>query len=364
MSEVGSAGGDADILPVSDLVVKPWARYGHDRWYVQTADGTGLGYLDNKTGATVLGDEAHRDAFDAALAEHHSGTASALPAVTVIPAQPTGPRPTEPAVSDTAQEPALAAPAVIPEPAPPRAVEPALEAVETVEADTLEAVEPDWQDLAAIKAGAAAREQADALKRAAPVKTFLARALGVKTDERAWRIGADAEEEVAARLAKLGDRWKILHAVPVGENGSDIDHVVIGPGGVFTINTKHHPDATIWVGGNTFMVNGTRTHYVRNSKFEAKRTAKFLTTALGGIPVFATGLIAVMGARGGFTIKSQPPDGDVVVMTRKEVAKWLAKRPEVLTDEQIEAVYSVARRSDTWREKPCEPSVRRRSRRT
>jgi hypothetical protein len=57
MSEVRSAAGDAEALPVSDLVVKPWARYGHDRLYVQTADGTRLGYLDNKTGATVLGDD-------------------------------------------------------------------------------------------------------------------------------------------------------------------------------------------------------------------------------------------------------------------------------------------------------------------
>ncbi|MDP9431276.1 MAG: NERD domain-containing protein [Actinomycetota bacterium] len=51
----------------------------------------------------------------------------------------------------------------------------------------------------------------------------------MKTDERAWRIGADGEKAVAARLAELGDRWRVLHAVPVGERGSDIDHVVIGP---------------------------------------------------------------------------------------------------------------------------------------
>jgi len=166
-----------------------------------------------------------------------------------------------------------------------------------------------------------------ALQRAAPVKTFFVRALGVKTDERAWRIGADAEKEVAARLRKLGDRWKVLHAVPVGENGSDIDHVVVGRGGVFTINTKHHPDGSIWVGGNTFMVDGHRVPYVRNNRFEARRTAKFLTNGLGGLPVIATGVIAVMGARKGFTLKSQPPDGDVVVITRREVAKWLAERP-------------------------------------
>ncbi len=370
MPDVRSAGGDAEALPLSDLVVKRWARYGHDRLYVQTADGTRLGYLDNKTGATVLEDEAHRVAFDAVLDAHRTGEAVPVaPTVPVVPeqAQPVEVPPVEvpPSVPQQPEPPdqpepwvaSMAAPAAwtaedvadIPEPPP-------------AEAETSDEPPDQWSDLAATRAGAAAREQAVALRQAAPVKTLLARAFGVKTDERAWRIGADAEEEVAARLARLSERWKTLHAVPVGENGSDIDHVVIGPGGVFAINTKHHPDAAIWVGGNAFMVNGTRTHYVRNSRFEAKRTARFLTTALGGTPVFTTGLIAVMGARGGFTIKSQPPDGDVIVMTRKEVAKWLAKRPEVLTDEQVETIYAVARRSDTWRDQPENKSVRRRDR--
>lgn len=31
-------------------------------------------------------------------------------------------------------------------------------------------------------------------------------------------------------------------------------------------------------------------------------------------------------------------------MTRREVAKRLSKRPEVLSDEQVEAIYAVARR--------------------
>jgi hypothetical protein len=377
MSDVRSASTDADIVRVSVLVVKPWARYGHDRLYVQTADGTRLGYLDNKTGATVLDDEAHREAFDAALAAHRGDAAAPAPAPQPVPvatstpaAIPAQPRPVE-AASPAAVEPVPApeatrlpaAASVAPQPVAAALEDASPPAVEDPQPVAEASTEPEWTDLAATRAGAAAREQALALKQAAPVKTFLARALGVKTDERAWRIGADAEEEVAARLKKLGERWKVLHAVPVGENGSDIDHVVIGPGGVFTINTKHHPDAAIWVGGNTFMVDGHRVPYVRNSRYEAQRTARMLTAALGGVPVFTTGLIAVMGARKGFTIKSQPDDGAVVVMTRREVAKWLAKRPDVLTDEQVEAIYAVARRSDTWREPAPEKRLRRGSRR-
>lgn len=318
----------ADSAAVDGLTVTRWARYGHDRLYVQTADGTRLGYWDNKASKTVLEPGADPEAVAAALTAHRDGqapTASApvVPPVPVVPAPP------------------AAEPAVVP---PPVEAEPTDAPSLLVEAEPTPAEED--ADLAVVRAGAAAREQALALKQAAPVKTFLARALGVKTDERAWRIGADGEEAVAARLTKLGPRWRVLHAVLVGEKGSDIDHVVVGPGGVFTVNAKHHPDASIWVGGDTFMVNGQRVPYVRNSRFEANRTSTLLTEG-AGFPVFATGVIAVMGAAGGYTVKTQPDD--VIVTTRKEIAKTLSRRSEVLTDEQVEEVYAVARRASTWR---------------
>jgi hypothetical protein len=164
----------ADNGQMRDVTVTRWTKYGHDRLYVQTADGTRLGYWDNKTDAAVLADEAHRAAFDTALAAHRGAS------------QQPGRSPAVPQ-----QAPPI-------EPPPPLPAQP----------ESPEAEEARWTDLADIRAGAAAREQALALKQAAPVKTFLARALGVKTDERAWRIGADAEEEVASRLAKLGDGWR------------------------------------------------------------------------------------------------------------------------------------------------------------
>jgi hypothetical protein len=102
----------------------------------------------------------------------------------------------------------------------------------------------------------------------------------VHTNERAWRLGAAGEIRVGVQLDKLtrrDPRWHTLHSVPVGTRGSDIDHVVIGPGGVFTINTKHHPGAEIWVGGDTVLVNGVRQAYVRNSRHEAERAGRLLS---------------------------------------------------------------------------------------
>lgn len=182
-------------------------------------------------------------------------------------------------------------------------------------------------DLSSNRAGALVREQALALKQAAPVRAFLQRALGVHSDERSWRIGAVGEEKVAAQLEKLlrkDPRWRILHAVRVGERGSDIDHVVIGPGGVFTINAKHHPGAKIWVGGDTFMVNGQRQPYIRNSRHEAKRAARLLS-ATCGFPVEVARI--VVPVRADDVAVKQAPDG-VFVVPRARVARWLRKRPK------------------------------------
>lgn len=212
------------------------------------------------------------------------------------------------------------------------------------------AVEPTrpWVDLATNSAGAEARERAQAARDSAPVKTVLARVLGVHTNERAWRIGADGEEKVAAQLAKVAKkdpRWRFLHAVPVGSRGSDIDHIIIGPGGVFTANAKHHPGAKIWVGGNAFMVNGAKQPYVRNARHEAQRAAKILTEACG-FPVHVEGLIVTVNASD-VVVKTQPEG--VSVTPRMQVARWLLRHGDILGPERIDAIFDVARRSTTWR---------------
>ena len=140
---------------------------------------------------------------------------------------------------------------------------------------------------------------------------------------------------------------RVLHAVRVGDRGADIDHVVIGPGGVFTINTKHHPRASVWVGGDTVMVNGHREPYVRKSRYEARRASRLLAEHVG-FPVPVTGLVAVVGARGGFTVKAQPADGAVAVVHGRGVARFLRSRPTCLDLRQIDAIHEVARRSTTW----------------
>lgn len=300
---------------MSDWVVRRWAHYGHERLYAETAGGTALGYFDLKSGSFHCDDASNLPLLMKAVGDHLAGQGLGV---------------------STAMPPAPDCQLVDAEPKP--MPEPPLR----------EQAVPEWIDLSGAAAGAAARERALA-ERAAQgrVRHAVARLVGAKTNERAWRIGADGEVAVADQLARLAPQWHLLHAVRVGSRGSDIDHVVIGPGGVFTVNAKNHPHAHVWVGGDTFMVNGQRLPYVRNSRFEARRAARMLTEHVG-FPVDATGVIAVMGAHKGFTIKAQPEDGKVVVTQRKRVRQFLLNHPPTLTSPEIDAIYEVARRSTTW----------------
>ena len=52
--------------------------------------------------------------------------------------------------------------------------------------------------------------------------------------------GASAEEHVGGLLEELSGRdWRVLHDASLGHG--NIDHILIGPGGVFTVETKSHP---------------------------------------------------------------------------------------------------------------------------
>lgn len=202
----------------------------------------------------------------------------------------------------------------------------------------------DARDLAANVAGAAARAKRDEVNARAPAFHLLARVFRVHTDERAWRVGAKGEVKVARELGQLGAGWRVLHAVDVGDRGSDIDHVVIGPPGVFTLNTKTHPNAKAWVADRAVMVNGRRTDYLRNSRFEGQRAGRLLTAACGH-PVGVTPVIVFVGLAD-IVEKSMPPD--VHVTTRRRLRRWLTSLPPTLGSTEVDAIYARARTSTTW----------------
>jgi hypothetical protein len=300
------------------VVVHRWRRFGHDRAYVKLR-GADLGYRDLLTGEVHCERTEDRELVTLATADlADRAAADRLPEYEPRHSRADVARPSP---SQRVRE--RWAPA-----------QPQL---------------PD-RDLAENRPGQTARQYADAIRDAAPVRNLVARLIGASTEDRSWRLGAEGEIEIARRLGKLGDAWRVLHCVPVGERGSDIDHVVIGPAGVFTINTKHHQDAQVWVHGDLVKVNNTAERYVRNSRHEAQRAAKLLTAA-AGFDVEVSALIAIVGAARGLIIREQPHDGVVTVLGSRELVPHLQALPVTLGHSTMRRVYEVARHLSTWRPK-------------
>ena len=58
-----------------------------------------------------------------------------------------------------------------------------------------------------------------------------------KRDYGSWAQGAEGEEVVGEILEGLvADGWQVIHDVSFGRG--NIDHIVVGPGGLYTVETK------------------------------------------------------------------------------------------------------------------------------
>jgi hypothetical protein len=194
-------------------------------------------------------------------------------------------------------------------------------------------------------------EQLLALHGEGPARSWWDRFLGTSplTDEtRSWYQGAVGEIAVGRTLARLGPEWTALHSVPVGAGASDIDHVLIGPGGVFTLNTKNHSGQSVWVAGRTLMVSGQKQLHIPKAFHEAARAQDLLTAAVGeAVPV--TGVLVLVGPDN-LAVKEKP--AGVTVITERKLLRWLRRRPPVLTSDQVSRIAAVAAQPATWHADP------------
>jgi hypothetical protein len=253
----------------------------------------------------------------------------------------------------TTAAPPIPAPRLAQEPPPPRAARPP------------EVVEPD---LAGRVAGSAWHGGPDDLARNAPgigVSYEAARRLqiGGAGADLSWRLGADGEITVAAvlsalttpsrldRLRRRAPAWRVLHSVPVGTGRGDIDHVLIGPPGVVTINTKHHRAGHLALDGDELIVNGRPTDYIAKARAEAQRAAALLGSALttSEQPQLAARLIVrpVLAVVGGRVLITNWATGVPVVMTR-QLTHTLTSMPPALDPRDVDVIYGVARHHAVW----------------
>ncbi len=130
--------------------------------------------------------------------------------------------------------------------------------------------------------------------------------------------GAEGERKVGAILEGLGPDWHVLHGVWLGHG--DIDHVLVGPAGTFTIETKAH--------GGHIPLADIDERMLRQAYAESKVLAKVSGLEVEPLLVFSDA----------FLIGSPPARRrGVTVLPARMLAGYLARRrPKLGPDEVTE----------------------------
>ncbi len=165
-----------------------------------------------------------------------------------------------------------------------------------------------------------------------------------------WYQGALGEMHVGRLLASLGPEWKVLHSVPIGAKDSDVDHILVGPNGVFVLNTKHHASASVWVGDVVLMINGEKTYHLRNARSENNKVAQRLATRVG-FPVAVQSAIVTVGERSIKDIRSHD-DRPISVMSSMHLVRWLTSQQATHSPTQLEILALAAEEPETWHVDP------------
>lgn len=134
--------------------------------------------------------------------------------------------------------------------------------------------------------------------------------------------GAQGEEHVGGLLDGMcEDRWLVIHDATLGRG--NVDHILIGPPGVFTIETKSHPGP----------VRVSRVHGDTLAQAQAQRRLIEGVTGLDVEPL-------VVYSRAWVDRPLARRRGVAVVPARMLVG-YLRKRERTLSREQIEGAYDL-----------------------
>lgn len=175
-------------------------------------------------------------------------------------------------------------------------------------------------------------------------KRVLSRVLGVQTEATTWEAGRSGEQQVGRKLDRLSRHgWKLINSVPLPK-GSDIDHLLVGPAGVFCVNTKNHGRSNIVVLTQVVRVGGGNKQYIRNSRNEARRVSRILTTACRCV-VEATPTLIFVGT-GRLDTRLAPPD--VLAIHVDQIEDTFRAMPTRLDRQTIDTVFAVADNQALW----------------
>lgn len=150
--------------------------------------------------------------------------------------------------------------------------------------------------------------------------------------------GAEGERRTATSLAKLTG-YTVLHDRKIPGSRANIDHVVIGPGGVFVVETKNYAGKVTARGDDLFVSGRRRTGVVEQTWREAVAVQAVLAEELVRLARDVTPVLCIHGAELPW---SRTTVQGVRICNARELRSLIEKAPRVLDDGAISRLRAIA----------------------
>ncbi|GGL06350.1 hypothetical protein Sme01_66550 [Sphaerisporangium melleum] len=157
-----------------------------------------------------------------------------------------------------------------------------------------------------------------------------------------WRRASAAERRTEAQLRKLErNGYLTLHARSIPNSEAQIDHLVIGPTGVYAVDSeKWDKRLPVRVQSHRKLFHGPFNQKPRldEARWEASQASELITQGLGReITVIPS--LAIYGPAIPWKILNIR---EVDVFDGSRVRKWITNRERSLTGEEIQDIYAIA----------------------
>lgn len=156
----------------------------------------------------------------------------------------------------------------------------------------------------------------------------------------AWRTGAEGERKTGHHLDGLREAgFVVLHDRKVPGYGDNLDHVVIGPSGVWAVQTKNVA-GKIEIAGDSLRIRGYRQDRMVDQVYrEAAAIQVALGTSLAGVGVTVTPVLCIH--RGELPFSNKRVRG-VRLASGRQLVRLLKAGDIHLTSEQIQTIARAA----------------------
>lgn len=156
-------------------------------------------------------------------------------------------------------------------------------------------------------------------------------------DERALKNAAKAEKKIERELAWLGDEWHVLHVVDRAGHEGDIDYILIGPAGVFTLTVRRLRNSAVLVADSRVLVDGHPRNYVRDAQRGSEGVERTLAEACRQT-VRVRPVIVVVDVDD-FTVQRMP--SGMHVTTCRRLLPWLKSLPDSMDSETVDLIHQL-----------------------